>query len=73
MSKESFLIAKTAYIGIVSNENLPLPLFYIDKFTPIAKERVALAGFRLANLLMDIFRPTKQKNVLQSFYSMLFN
>ena len=57
MSKESFLIAKSAYIGIVSNENLSLPLSYIEKFTPIARERVALAGFRLANILMDIFRP----------------
>ncbi len=57
MSKESFLIGKSAYIGIVSSENLPLPLNYIEKFTPIARERVALAGFRLANILMDIFRP----------------
>lgn len=57
ISKESFLIGKDAYIGIVPNKDLPLPMSYIEKFSPIAKERVALAGFRLANLLMDIFRP----------------
>jgi len=36
MSKESFLIGKEAYIGIVPDKDLALPLSYIQKFTPIA-------------------------------------
>ena len=64
MSKESYEIGKTVYFGIESSENNPLPQKYLDKFTPIAKERVVLAGYRLAYIIIDIFKPNQKLTIL---------
>ena len=53
MSQESFLIAETLYDGLVEDE--PVPQAYLDKFKPVAYERLIIGGYRLAYLVNFMF------------------
>lgn len=50
---EAFEIAKTLYDGL--DEYGVVPAAYIEKFTPLAYERLVIGGYRLASLLEYIF------------------
>ena len=54
---ESYEIATTAYEGL--KEGDVLPDSYVSKFSEIAKKRAALAGYRLAYIIEQIFGSKK--------------
>lgn len=45
---ESYAIAEIAYDGITEGSEERVPDSYLEKFTPIARRRLALSGHRLA-------------------------
>ena len=50
---EGFTIAKDLYDGL--EEDKAVPKEYLEKWTPVAYERLLLGGYRLASLLEYIF------------------
>jgi hypothetical protein len=55
IGEESREIGLTVYDGITAGKDAELPDEYIQKFTPILRERVCLAAFRLAYMIHTIF------------------
>jgi hypothetical protein len=55
MADESYKIAVHVYDDLNEGKEEILPDAYISKYAPIAKERAALAGYRLAYLIETIF------------------
>lgn len=52
---ESYAIAKDVYTGVTEGSDQVVPQAYIDKFTPIAEQRVVLAAYRLFYVTTLIF------------------
>ena len=53
--EESREIGLTAYDGIEPGDDQLLPQAYLNKYLPVMKERIVLAGFRLAYMIQTIF------------------
>ena len=58
---ESYAIAEIAFDDITEGSDQKLPDWYLEKFTPIARRRVALSGHRLAYLIKQLFGKSELK------------
>jgi len=60
---ESAAIAQHVYDGLNEGKDQVVPQSYIDKYNPIARQRVAMASYRIVHLIEDIFGATHGYNL----------
>lgn len=62
-AQESFDIAITLYDGVIENEAVPQA--YLDKYVPVANQRLTVGGYRLFYTIDYIFGDGNQAEFLQ--------
>jgi len=62
---ESSAIAQHVYDGLHEGKDSVVPQSYIDQYNPIAKKRVALAAYRIAYMIEQLYGESETETFLQ--------